>query len=120
MSAQAFHYLHRRCSLALKARCQRAEAALRKKAVVRGNAKAEVAAGVLDLPVKPFVVHRHAAEDQVGVAADVLRQRLDSDVGAVAQRLEARSEEHTSELQSLMRISYADFCWKKKIDPSSP
>src|SRR3546814_3973048 len=28
--------------------------------------------------------------------------------------LEARSEEHTSELQSLMRISYADFCLKKK------
>src|SRR3546814_625971 len=27
---------------------------------------------------------------------------------------EARSEEHTSELQSLMRISYAVFCWKKK------
>src|SRR3546814_4832840 len=26
-----------------------------------------------------------------------------------------RSEEHTSELQSLMRISYAVFCWKKKI-----
>src|SRR3546814_1401977 len=25
-----------------------------------------------------------------------------------------RSEENTSELQSLMRISYADFCWKKK------
>src|SRR3546814_6109594 len=28
----------------------------------------------------------------------------------------ARSEEHTSELQSLMRISYAVFCLKKKID----
>src|SRR3546814_3090572 len=28
--------------------------------------------------------------------------------------LEARSEEHTSELQSLMRISYAVFCLKKK------
>src|SRR3546814_10168714 len=27
----------------------------------------------------------------------------------------ARSEEHTSELQSLMRISYAVFCLKKKI-----
>src|SRR3546814_2728876 len=27
---------------------------------------------------------------------------------------EKRSEEHTSELQSLMRISYADFCSKKK------
>src|SRR3546814_7055992 len=29
-------------------------------------------------------------------------------------RLVARSEEHTSELQSLMRISYAVFCLKKK------
>src|SRR3546814_6601789 len=29
-------------------------------------------------------------------------------------RIEARSEEHTSELQSLMRISYAVFCLKKK------
>src|SRR3546814_9288977 len=28
--------------------------------------------------------------------------------------LAQRSEEHTSELQSLMRISYADFCLKKK------
>src|SRR3546814_6834224 len=28
----------------------------------------------------------------------------------------ARSEEHTSELQSLMRISYAVFCLKKKTD----
>src|SRR3546814_4633742 len=26
----------------------------------------------------------------------------------------SRSEEHTSELQSLMRISYAVVCWKKK------
>src|SRR3546814_4710169 len=30
-------------------------------------------------------------------------------------RSKARSEEHTSELQSLMRISYAVFCLKKKI-----
>src|SRR3546814_6064845 len=29
---------------------------------------------------------------------------------------DARSEEHTSELQSLMRISYAVFCLKKKIN----
>src|SRR3546814_4343625 len=27
-----------------------------------------------------------------------------------------RSEEHTTELQSLMRISYADLCWQKKTD----
>src|SRR3546814_6493718 len=31
--------------------------------------------------------------------------------------LEVRSEEHTSELQSLMRISYAVFCLKKKKKP---
>src|SRR3546814_1864484 len=31
-----------------------------------------------------------------------------------ANRLPQRSEEHTSELQSLMRISYAVFCLKKK------
>src|SRR3546814_5365435 len=30
--------------------------------------------------------------------------------------LDARSEEHTSELQSLMRISYAVFCLKKKTN----
>src|SRR3546814_5736940 len=30
-------------------------------------------------------------------------------------RVGARSEEHTSELQSLMRTSYAVFCLKKKI-----
>src|SRR3546814_10062547 len=30
-----------------------------------------------------------------------------------------RSEEHTSELQSLMRISYAVFCLKKKKDPTT-
>src|SRR3546814_8739837 len=35
-------------------------------------------------------------------------QVLYNEIGAM------RSEEHTSELQSLMRISYADFCLKKK------
>src|SRR3546814_8049997 len=34
--------------------------------------------------------------------------------GCVAAIIKARSEEHTSELQSLMRISYAVFCLKKK------
>src|SRR3546814_5541916 len=34
-------------------------------------------------------------------------------------RLDQRSEEHTSELQSLMRISYAVFCLKKKKKTSS-
>src|SRR3546814_7016441 len=38
-------------------------------------------------------------------------------IGAVRDRIagrRGRSEEHTSELQSLMRISYAVFCLKKK------
>src|SRR3546814_4094855 len=42
--------------------------------------------------------------------------------GAVrlARKKLRRSEEHTSELQSLMRISYAVFCLKKQItDPTS-
>src|SRR3546814_10861306 len=34
--------------------------------------------------------------------------------GIAYDQLDLRSEEHTSELQSLMRISYAVFCLKKK------
>src|SRR3546814_1235613 len=34
--------------------------------------------------------------------------------GVIHHRPRVRSEEHTSELQSLMRISYAVFCLKKK------
>src|SRR3546814_4670669 len=34
----------------------------------------------------------------------------------VARAIKCRSEEHTSELQSLMRISYAVFCLKKKTN----
>src|SRR3546814_3297228 len=40
--------------------------------------------------------------------------RLAGDAPPVFQALTFRSEEHTSELQSLMRISYAVFCLKKK------
>src|SRR3546814_6777676 len=51
-------------------------------------------------------VERHLADCLGGVAVEV---------GALvaAQRGDLRSEEHTSELQSLMRISYAVFCLKK-------
>src|SRR3546814_4804987 len=44
-------------------------------------------------------------------------ERVDSriqKVGKARDRATIRSEEHTSELQSLMRISYAVFCLKKK------
>src|SRR3546814_9576731 len=61
----------------------------------------------------------------VGVHRQVVEQVAEIDIGLVAEgddlgeadatrRGPVRSEEHTSELQSLMRISYAVFCLKKK------
>src|SRR3546814_9121211 len=57
---------------------------------------------------------RIAADIQDAAAADI---RLVADVVGVVVVVgedHVRSEEHTSELQSLMRISYAVFCLKKK------
>src|SRR3546814_3771813 len=42
------------------------------------------------------------------------RERRRTITSRVSSRWSSRSEEHTSELQSLMRISYAVFCLKKK------
>src|SRR3546814_4077997 len=39
-----------------------------------------------------------------------------SSVVTIGDATDIRSEEHTSELQSLMRISYAVFCLKKKTE----
>src|SRR3546814_3474870 len=47
-----------------------------------------------------------------GLAAEKADQN--PDLGDHHRRRHERSEEHTSELQSLMRISYAVFCLKKK------
>src|SRR3546814_6143149 len=63
-------------------------------------------------------IKRHAAgvlkafgEQQLPRLADRLRAlEADADIVEACER----SEEHTSELQSLMRISYAVFCLKKK------
>src|SRR3546814_6340220 len=69
-------------------------------------------------------------DDQVSIPVQVLRNGLrliafgSGEVGRLEVRYltanvdvrpgDIRSEEHTSELQSLMRISYAVFCLKKK------
>src|SRR3546814_3459966 len=45
---------------------------------------------------------------------DSLARICDRIAVLVDKRVVVRSEEHTSELQSLMRISYAVFCLKKK------
>src|SRR3546814_1851711 len=50
--------------------------------------------------------HQDEAEHQQLLAADAVAEMAEHDP--------ARSEEHTSELQSLMRNSYAVFCLKKK------
>src|SRR3546814_1837151 len=56
------------------------------------------------------------AHDKCGVHADCgcCRQIIIMGCDHDALRWLQRSEEHTSELQSLMRISYAVFCLKKK------
>src|SRR3546814_5525029 len=49
------------------------------------------------------------------IEGQTLEQAVGTERSVVAQTRSAfRSEEHTSELQSLMRISYAVFCLKKK------
>src|SRR3546814_7676070 len=60
------------------------------------------------------VCHRPAFRDHPGVEvfAERLAHRDNAAVPVPIFRL--RSEEHTSELQSLMRISYAVFCLKNK------
>src|SRR3546814_16446004 len=54
-----------------------------------------------------------AARRSCGPACDGGVPEIAAGVGAATRQ---RSEEHTSELQSLMRISYAVFCLKKKQD----
>src|SRR3546814_4914224 len=55
---------------------------------------------------------RHMARRHTPRARDVSETEGSLHQGALFPAL--RSEEHTSELQSLMRISYAVFCLKKK------
>src|SRR3546814_1582610 len=49
-----------------------------------------------------------------GLADAMQGEMIELPGNAFALALNLRSEEHTSELQSLMRISYAVFCLKKK------
>src|SRR3546814_4410953 len=59
---------------------------------------------------------RHVIADRLAVRDRVLvdRMRFLFTTKVAFQDFPDRSEEHTSELQSLMRISYAVFCLKKK------
>src|SRR3546814_13518793 len=57
---------------------------------------------------------RSPARQRAPDAGGAARPAGDHDPRPVGRRRGSRSEEHTSELQSLMRISYAVFCLKKK------
>src|SRR3546814_3105533 len=56
----------------------------------------------------------HEAVDWMGTPDRLDELLAAADVLVLSLPLTPRSEEHTSELQSLMRISYAVFCLKKK------
>src|SRR3546814_10646531 len=68
--------------------------------------------------------HLREAEDRIERRSQVVAD-IGQELGFAPRRglsllhsmAENRSEEHTSELQSLMRISYAVFCLKKKKKP---
>src|SRR3546814_10773501 len=70
----------------------------------RGVFRQLVAAGLLDVDAEGYGGLR---------LTDASRAVLRGE-HTIMLRKELRSEEHTSELQSLMRISYAVFCLKKK------
>src|SRR3546814_3478219 len=87
----------------------------------RSRPRVFMARGLSFLRTNP---NANASSHEVGPSADTAAHRhfaarsmkptsrrcvLDADVGAIS----GRSEEHTSELQSLMRISYAVFCLNK-------
>src|SRR3546814_1824206 len=97
----------------------------------RRHVRAQAGEGqdVLVLPVhggvgKEAAALRRAGESaRAGVDQDACLRWREAGVGAACARGRGageyagpgpRSEEHTSELQSLMRISYAVFCLKKK------
>src|SRR3546814_5501339 len=61
---------------------------------------------------RPF----HAMPSQHRTLSDQICSGGPCSVNRSARTSMTRSEEHTSELQSLMRISYAVFCLKKKIN----
>src|SRR3546814_3632181 len=76
------------------------------------------------LPISGLIPLLAGRPVRAGPAPAVLRQAVRAQLAGVARKwlgqgfghpaAAARSEEHTSELQSLMRISYAVFCLKKK------
>src|SRR3546814_5476803 len=80
--------------------------------------------GALRLPYAPTGAQQRSVSEITGDMAQrtPMLRLLQGDVGSgktLVALMALRSEEHTSELQSLMRISYAVFCLKKKSTQQS-
>src|SRR3546814_8956356 len=70
----------------------------------------EVQQAIKNLILENLIDSAHDVSDG-GLYISLLESAMPRNLG-----FDIRSEEHTSELQSLMRISYAVFCLKKKPD----
>src|SRR3546814_9007372 len=66
------------------------------------------------------VALQYKGDDADAIAARLREAGIAAEVRPFFDDVGARSEEHTSELQSLMRISYAVFCLKQKEQLRTP
>src|SRR3546814_4461754 len=88
--------------------------------VLNGPGVADMKGGLAIMLTALQAVERSPAAAAIGYEVVINSDEEVSSLGsahliaAAARGKAARSEEHTSELQSLMRISYAVFCLKKK------
>src|SRR3546814_8033566 len=62
-----------------------------------------------------FTARSRSSPSAIGPRSSPSHRAKTAAVETATRGLTSRSEEHTSELQSLMRTSYAVFCLKKKI-----
>src|SRR3546814_1957454 len=79
--------------------------------ILSGDELRDVAGGTAGLG-KQLLAAQHDRHPRLGPRR--YRQVAGVEDDEIEQFARYRSEEHTSELQSLMRISYDVFCWKKK------
>src|SRR3546814_2791065 len=91
-----------------------------KKCILRAVGAGQQMRGINIDNQRPDMAVVDDVEDNENTESELLQKKLDRWIfgpflKALARRKKViRSEEHTSELQSLMRISYAVFCLKKK------
>src|SRR3546814_6562580 len=87
----------------------------RMRVTLRASESVRIPASTALAPISTPAVSRAVRQEGRGTCsrdADVARVRS-CGFGSASSTTKSRSEEHTSELQSLMRISYAVFCLKK-------